>query len=178
MVAANPNDIRMMGPMKPMPWTTTSALTPASADPLRTPFRDRLALSASLTNVAAAVMSDKLKRPVLQPDNDVPVHVRDVAYALASALDVDQRRAWEVELIHICLEQLQESGCTPMSFDEAWKTYRLQLLGALVTWTPTYRPPPFMPEMQPAEVTRRCDRRLGFIVGMSISDHETSMETK
>ncbi|WP_158085895.1 hypothetical protein [Mycobacterium arosiense] len=36
-----------------------------------------------------------------------------------------------------------------------------QLLGALVMWTPTYRPPPLMPDMQSAEVTEAMLRRIG-----------------
>jgi aminoglycoside phosphotransferase (APT) family kinase protein len=85
---------------------------------------------------------------------------RDVAYALASTLDVEQRRAWEVRLLETYLEQLREGGAPPTSFAAAWEMYRLQLLGALTMWTPTYRPPPFMPEMQPTEVTEEMLRRI------------------
>jgi hypothetical protein len=47
-----------------------------------------------------------------------------------------------------------------MEFTAAWHMYRRQLLGALVMWTPTYRPPPLMPDMQPTEVTEEMLRRI------------------
>ncbi|MGE2713035.1 aminoglycoside phosphotransferase family protein [Mycolicibacterium litorale] len=85
---------------------------------------------------------------------------RDLAYALVSTLGVDQRRAWERDLIRIYLDLLGRSA-EPVRFEDAWRMYRLQLLGALMMWTPTYRPPPLMPEMQPVEVSEEMLRRMG-----------------
>jgi thiamine kinase-like enzyme len=86
---------------------------------------------------------------------------RDLAYALATALDVEQRRTCERELVEIYLDQLRDGGAPPMEFAAAWQMYRRQLLGALVMWTPTYRPPPLMPDMQPTHVTEEMLRRIG-----------------
>jgi len=85
---------------------------------------------------------------------------RDLAYALATVLDVEQRRTCDRELIEIYLDRLREGGAPPMEFTAAWHMYRRQLLGALVMWTPTYRPPPLMPDMQPTEVTEEMLRRI------------------
>ncbi|WP_368834418.1 aminoglycoside phosphotransferase family protein [Mycobacterium intracellulare] len=90
---------------------------------------------------------------------------RDLAYALASTLNVGQRRAWERDLIETYLNQLQEEGgAANVDFDTAWQLYRRQVLGALVMWTPTYRPPPMMPDMQPTEVTEEMLRRISSAV--------------
>jgi thiamine kinase-like enzyme len=94
---------------------------------------------------------------------------RDLAYALASTLDIEQRRTWESELIEAYLDQLREGGVTDIGFAATWEMYRRQLLGALVMWTPTYRPPPLMPDMQPTEVTEEMLRR----ICTAIADHES-----
>lgn len=85
---------------------------------------------------------------------------RDLAYALSSALEVEQRRAWERDLIQAYLDELHEAGGPRTGFAEAWNLYRRQLPAALMMWTPTYRPPPFMPDMQPTEVTEAMLTRI------------------
>lgn len=86
---------------------------------------------------------------------------RDVAYALASALNVEQRRAWERDLIQTYLDILNQGDSVAVDFGQAWQLYRLQLFGALTMWTPTYHPPPLMPNMQPTTVTQEMLRRIG-----------------
>jgi hypothetical protein len=86
---------------------------------------------------------------------------RDLAHAPASVLDVEQRRAWERDLINTYVDLLGQSGGTTVKFEVAWRLYRVQLLGALMMWTPTYRPPRLMPEMQPLAVTEEMLRRIG-----------------
>ena len=56
---------------------------------------------------------------------------RDVAYAVSTALTVEDRRAWEQDLIKYYLEELRASGGPQVGFDEAWKVYRRQLITAL-----------------------------------------------
>lgn len=85
---------------------------------------------------------------------------RDLAYALVSALTVDQRRLWEHSLIKRYLDRLRERGATAPSFERCFDLYRLQVLGALMMWTPTYRPPRFMPAMQPQEISEEMIRRI------------------
>jgi len=86
---------------------------------------------------------------------------RDLAYALSSTLEIEQRRSWEQYLIRAYLDQLHQNGFTRIDFAYAWQLYRHQLLGALVMWTPTYRPPPLMPDVQPVAVTEEMLRRIG-----------------
>jgi len=85
---------------------------------------------------------------------------RDLAYTLVSALEPEQRRAWERDLIQLYLDQLRERGMEDVAFETAWSAYRLQILAALLMWTPTYRPPALLPDMQPTEVIEEMLRRI------------------
>lgn len=76
---------------------------------------------------------------------------RDLAYALSSGLAVDDRRAWERDLIHLYLECLAEHGVAKIGFDDAWTIYRQQLFGALARWAGTLGRPPNAPAMQPRD---------------------------
>jgi aminoglycoside phosphotransferase (APT) family kinase protein len=78
---------------------------------------------------------------------------RDLAYALTSALSIEQRRGWERELIALYLQRLAEAGGDVLDFATTWDLYRQQTLGALVMWTPTHQPPRFLPAMQPKSMT-------------------------
>src|SRR5262245_14574547 len=44
----------------------------------------------------------------------------DFAYAMAAVLEVEDRRAWEEELLRLYLERLDEAGGAAPDFDEAW----------------------------------------------------------
>jgi aminoglycoside phosphotransferase (APT) family kinase protein len=85
---------------------------------------------------------------------------RDLAYALTSALTIDQRRSWERELIALYLQRLAEAGGAVLDFPTTWDLYRQQALGALVMWTPTHHPPRFLPAMQPRSMTTEMLRRI------------------
>ena len=85
---------------------------------------------------------------------------RDLTYALVSSLEPEQRRAWERDLIQLYLDQSCERGMENVDFDTAWGGYRLQALAALLMWTPTYRPPALLPDMQPVEVIEAMLRRI------------------
>jgi hypothetical protein len=78
---------------------------------------------------------------------------RDYAYAMSCALTVENRRAWERDLLALYLESLREAGGPAIAFDDAWRIYRQQLFSALAFWTVTLTPPPVMPDMQPRDVT-------------------------
>jgi hypothetical protein len=74
---------------------------------------------------------------------------RDLAYALMTALNVSNRRAWERSLIeHYCALLSERAGQT-VDFATAWDGYRRQACAALLMWTPTLCPPPTLPAMQP-----------------------------
>ena len=62
---------------------------------------------------------------------------RDVAYAIATSLTINDRRAWERDLLQVYLDKLRQSGGPATRFDEAWTSYRRQLASALAWWTLT-----------------------------------------
>lgn len=85
---------------------------------------------------------------------------RDVAYAIATSLDVDQRRAMERDLLAFYISELARSGGPVVEFGEAWLQYRQQLVSALSWWTITLHPAPGMPAMQPHDVSVEFVRRI------------------
>jgi aminoglycoside phosphotransferase (APT) family kinase protein len=85
---------------------------------------------------------------------------RDVAYAIATALTPENRRAWERDLLRFYLERMQAAGGPRTSFDAGWTRYREQLISALTWWTVTLKPPEAIPDMQPEETTYEFIRRI------------------
>jgi hypothetical protein len=85
---------------------------------------------------------------------------RDVAYAMATALTVENRRAWEKELLRFYLDRMHAAGGPAVSFDEMWTHYRQQLMTALTWWTITLNPTPDIPDMQPVDITMEFIRRI------------------
>ncbi len=85
---------------------------------------------------------------------------RDLSYALATTLTVDNRRLWERGLIARYADALSAKTGTNFSFDDAFSAYRAQLPAALLMWTTTLCPPPIMPDMQPLPMSREMVRRL------------------
>lgn len=76
---------------------------------------------------------------------------RDLAYCISTALAIDDRRAWERELLQLYLEALRGGGVSAPDFDTAWTIYRQNLFSALAWWTGTLGQPPEAPKMQPRE---------------------------
>jgi Phosphotransferase enzyme family len=89
---------------------------------------------------------------------------RDVCYAIASALTVENRRLWEKDLLRFYLDQLHAAGGPRVGFDEAWLHYRQQLMTALTWWTITLAPTDDIPDMQPRDITLEMVRRIGTAV--------------
>lgn len=85
---------------------------------------------------------------------------RDFAYTLATSLTIENRRAWERELLAYYLDQLTLAGGESVDFESAWKIYRQQLIPSLTWWTVTLRPTADLPDMQPREVTIEFIRRI------------------
>lgn len=94
---------------------------------------------------------------------------RDVGYALGTALSIENRRAWERDLLKLYLDTLHAAGGPKHSFEEGWQHYRQQLMSALTWWTITFNPAPGMPDMQPLETAREFVKRLS----TAIDDLET-----
>jgi hypothetical protein len=78
----------------------------------------------------------------------------DVAYAIASALTVEDRRAWEQELLRFYLDRLHAAGSPTLPFDEAWLSYRQNMIYPYFCWLMTIAGPimPLLPNMQPDRV--------------------------
>jgi hypothetical protein len=78
----------------------------------------------------------------------------DYAYGLASALTVEDRRAWEVDLLRFYLDCLHRSGGPALDFDAAWLSYRRHLPYPYICWLMTLAGGSSVtPEMQPRNVS-------------------------
>ena len=86
--------------------------------------------------------------------------VRDLATTVSTALTVEDRRNWEMDLIKHYLVCLADAGATPLTFDQTLLIYRQQLLTSLANWTATLTPPPGSPDMQPAETSLEFIQRM------------------
>jgi Ecdysteroid kinase-like family len=89
---------------------------------------------------------------------------RDVSYAIATALTIENRRNWENDLLRFYLEKLLEFGGPNVNFNDAWKLYRQQLFAALYFWTQTLTPSDQQPDMQPEDTTVEFLSRIGAAV--------------
>lgn len=85
---------------------------------------------------------------------------RDVIYAMTTSLTVENRRAWEGELLAYYCEHLQRAAGRKLSFDGAFDALRQQLMTVLAFWTITINPAPGMPDMQPLDSTLEFIRRI------------------
>jgi hypothetical protein len=90
---------------------------------------------------------------------------RDFAYAISAALTVEDRRAWERDLLRLYLDRLHAAGGERISFDEGWLRYRQQLFPALLMWTPTLCHSPLLPAMQPERTARELIKRIATAIG-------------
>jgi Ser/Thr protein kinase RdoA (MazF antagonist) len=84
---------------------------------------------------------------------------RDLAYALATHLTVEQRRDWERDLLARYCARLAEAGIEAPSDAEAWLAYRQQMPHAMFMWLATIGRYRLQPELQPADVTLESVRR-------------------
>jgi hypothetical protein len=85
---------------------------------------------------------------------------RDVAYALSTTISIEDRRAWERDLLHRYLEKMRASCGLNAMFDRAWHLYRQQILLALMMWTPTLVHSRTTPDMQPEEMSLEMIKRM------------------
>ncbi len=90
---------------------------------------------------------------------------RDLAYALSATLTIEDRRAWERDLIALYLDLFAVHSGVTIEFDEAWLRYRQQQFGALAFWTATYAPPAFAPgNMQEPATALEMIRRISHAI--------------
>lgn len=76
---------------------------------------------------------------------------RDLVYTISTALTVENRRAWERELVELYLDRLAAAGADAPDFDAAWLEYRKALMTAFAFWTLTLNPTEDYPDMQPRQ---------------------------
>jgi thiamine kinase-like enzyme len=76
----------------------------------------------------------------------------DVSYALSSALTIEDRRAWERDLVRLYAERLRAGG-VPTTEDEAWLGYRQQMFHAFYNWVYTIGFGEMQPSMQPDDIS-------------------------
>jgi thiamine kinase-like enzyme len=85
---------------------------------------------------------------------------RDLIYAIATTLSVENRRAWGTQLIQLYLDKMAQHGAPPTTLEEALLNCRQQLFSVLAFWTITLVPAPGMPAMQPERTTYRFIERI------------------
>jgi hypothetical protein len=85
---------------------------------------------------------------------------RDFAYTISTALEPEDRRAWERDLLDYYLDQLVVAGGERIDLDAAMTLYRQQLFSALAWWTLTLAPASDMPDMQPRDTSITFIRRI------------------
>jgi hypothetical protein len=85
----------------------------------------------------------------------------DVSYALGAALDTQDRRAWQDDLLRSYVERLADAGVkSAPDFDEARLAYRQQSLHAFAFGLFTYGGSRFEPELQPKDYALAAIGRL------------------
>jgi aminoglycoside phosphotransferase (APT) family kinase protein len=94
----------------------------------------------------------------------------DYTYALAVNLQVEDRRAWEQDLLERYLWRLgDEAVSNPPAFDQAWLRYRQQPFHVLIWALATVGAGRLHANMQPRDYMLRCVERIATFV----EDHES-----
>jgi aminoglycoside phosphotransferase (APT) family kinase protein len=93
----------------------------------------------------------------------------DLCYALQSALTVEDRRAWERDLVQRYVQRLAEAGGPTISASTAWHEYRTHPYHGLVFWLYTLGRTRLQPKMQPDEFSREIVKR----IAQATIDHDT-----
>ncbi|GAB4008901.1 phosphotransferase [Nocardioides ultimimeridianus] len=84
----------------------------------------------------------------------------DYAYLVSTAIEREQRREWERELLEHYLTGLAEHGGRPPAYDEAWLRYRQAVFYAYSAWSFTIGRAFYQPKMQPDEISLACINRV------------------
>lgn len=85
---------------------------------------------------------------------------RDVSYVLSTALSIEDRRAWEHDLLADYVERLQDASNQKFDYDDSWLLYRQQMFHGLMNWTPTLCPTGHLPAMQTDETSLAMIERM------------------
>jgi Ecdysteroid kinase-like family len=77
----------------------------------------------------------------------------DYAYLIATALEVEDRRAWEPETLHFYLEHLAGAGGEKIPFAPAWQAYRQATFYPYFAWVYRIGRSRLQPKFQPGDVS-------------------------
>jgi Phosphotransferase enzyme family len=83
----------------------------------------------------------------------------DVAYTLTTGLTIEDRRAWERELIRTYVKRLAAVGGPSLAFDDAWLSYRRATPHAYFAWVFALGQSRLQPAMQPTSTSREMIAR-------------------
>jgi hypothetical protein len=92
----------------------------------------------------------------------------DVAYTMNSALSVEDRRAWDRELVAFYIDRLGAAGGPALDFKDAWLDYRRHCFYPYIAWIFTMGRAAYHPNWQPDEYSLAIIER----TGQAIVDHE------
>ncbi|RNL80176.1 phosphotransferase [Nocardioides marmorisolisilvae] len=84
----------------------------------------------------------------------------DYAYLVSTALEPEQRRAWDHELLEHYLTCLAAEGAPAPGYDEAWLRYRQGVFYPYSAWAFTIGRAFYQPKMQPDEISLACIKRV------------------
>jgi aminoglycoside phosphotransferase (APT) family kinase protein len=84
----------------------------------------------------------------------------DYAYILATALEIEERRANEHDLLDFYLEQLAAAGGGRIPRQEAWAAYRQATFYPYFAWLYTHGRSRLQPRFQPQEVSLMLIERI------------------
>jgi hypothetical protein len=84
----------------------------------------------------------------------------DFAYLLCTAIEAEDRGAWEHELLKLYLDRLAAAGGPAISPGQAWEAYRAATLYPYFAWIYTLGRSRFQPRFQPEQVSLTMIRRI------------------
>jgi Ecdysteroid kinase-like family len=84
----------------------------------------------------------------------------DYAYLVATAVEVDDRRAWERDLLDLYLDRLAAAGAPAIPRTEAWLAYRQATLYPHFAWLYTIGRARIQPRFQPERVSLAMIERI------------------
>lgn len=88
----------------------------------------------------------------------------DYAYILSTALEVEERRAWERDLLGLYLDRLAGAGGARLRPQQAWLAYRQATFYPYFAWTYTLGRSRFQPAFAPEQVSMTMIRRIAAAV--------------
>jgi aminoglycoside phosphotransferase (APT) family kinase protein len=86
--------------------------------------------------------------------------VHDYAYLVSTALEIEDRRAWEKDLLAFYLDRLRAAGGERIELTRAWEDYRRATLYPYFAWIYTLGRARLQPKFQPERVSLTMIRRI------------------